>query len=125
MDTLSRFIIPGAIFLLTVASGLWLGLSGKPLNGAIFNLHKLIALAGVVLTVLQVVRGLKGAEVQAPVVGLLVLAAVCVVALFATGALMSIGKVDYSWMRTIHNIALGLLVLAMAAQVYLLAGRAG
>ena len=121
METAAKWITPGIIFLLTLASGIWLGLAGKPLNGAIFNLHKLIALAAVVLAGIQVARGLTGIQTPAWLVGLLALAALCVAALFATGALMSLGKLDYRRLRAVHNIAPAVLVLAMGVLVYLLA----
>ncbi len=125
MATSVRYIAPGIVFLLTLASGFWLSLAGKPLNGVIFNIHKLIALVAVVFTGILVARSLKGMETQALLIGLLILAALCIVALFATGALMSIGKVDYTLLRTLHNIAPAVLVLTMGAVVYLLAGRMG
>ncbi len=123
METSVRFIVPGVIFLFTLASGFWLSLAGKPLNGAIFNVHKLNALAAVVLIVIQLVRGLKGVQIQALIIGLLLLAALCVLVLFATGALMSIGRVDYLLLRTVHNIAPAVLVLTMGAAVYWLAEK--
>lgn len=36
-------------YILTVAIGIWLSQKGKPYHEALFNIHKLIALAGVVL----------------------------------------------------------------------------
>jgi hypothetical protein len=53
LDTVSRFIIPGSVFLLTLVSGVWLSCSGKPLNTGIFTVHKLIALGAVVATAIR------------------------------------------------------------------------
>ena len=53
MDTVARFVTPVIVFLLTLASGFWLSRSGKPLKTGSFTLHKLIALAAVVVTALQ------------------------------------------------------------------------
>src|SRR5271157_2139763 len=50
MDVASKFITPGILFLLTLAFGLWLSHSGKPLNTVFFTAHKLIALAAVIFT---------------------------------------------------------------------------
>ena len=44
MGFAAKLLIPGIVFLLTLASGLWLSRSGKPLKAAIFIVHKLIAL---------------------------------------------------------------------------------
>lgn len=119
MNILANFLTPGIIFLLTLAFGVWLSRSGKPYNGLLFNIHKLIALGTVILTVMRVVAALKGAETQGLVILLLVVAGLCVTALFASGALMSTGKLNYAVMLTIHRIAPALAAAGLAAAVYL------
>lgn len=127
MDTLTKFSTPGIIFLLTVATGFWLSHSGKPLNTLIFTIHKLIALAAVILAARQFYLALRDGGSQAVLIALLVLAGLCVVALFATGALMSADpagqKLAYSLLLNVHRIAPLLAVLALAMTVYFLAGR--
>lgn len=123
MEMVSKFIIPAIVFVLTIASAVWLSSSGKPLNTAIFNAHKLIALGLVVIIAIQVYGLLKNVAVQPFIIGLLVLAGLCVVALFATGALMSIGKVTYEPMRIVHIIAAVLLPIALVASIYLFSWR--
>jgi hypothetical protein len=66
---------------------------------------------------------LNNADSLALVIVLLVLAGLCVVALFATGALMSMGKLDYALMLTIHRVTPFLLVISMVLTVYLLIWR--
>ena len=105
MDTISRFILPGILFLLTLASGIWLSNSGKPLNTVIFTIHKLIALAAVVLVVIYISNILKGMEIQALTISLLAIAGLCVLGLFASGALISLGKLNYEISLSIHRIA--------------------
>jgi hypothetical protein len=119
MDTFTKFIIPGIAFLLTLVFGFWLSNAGKPYNGILFNIHKLIALGAVIVVVVQLAQTLKTVNVLAVIVAL-VLAAICVIALFASGALMSAGKLDYALMLTVHRIAPAVLVVAMALAVYLL-----
>ena len=122
MDTITKFNAPGIVFLLTLFFGVWLSNSGKPYNGILFNVHKLIALGAVILTAVQLFKVLKDTGVQVVPVLLIVIAVVCVIALFATGALMSIEKMSYQVTLTIHRLALILVVIAMAVTVYLLAG---
>jgi hypothetical protein len=119
MEPASKFITPGIIFGLTLASGVWLSSSGKPLNTLVFTIHKLIALGAVVLAAVQVAAILKSIPVQALPMALVILTGVCVVALFATGAFMSIGKAAYDLMLTIHRVALVLAPIAMAAAIFL------
>jgi hypothetical protein len=120
METASRFITPAILFVLTLASGIWLSSAGKPLHPVIFTLHKLIALGAVVLTAIQIYYIFKSTPVQTLVIVLVILTGVCVVALFATGAFMSIGKNSYDLMLAIHRVALVLAPIAMAAAIYLL-----
>ena len=123
MDTLSKFITPGLALILTLIFGFWLSKLGKPYNGILFNIHKLIALGTVIVTAMQVYKILKNLDAQASFIVLLIVAGLCVVALFASGAFMSIGNLNYQAMRTIHRIALALGFIVMAVTVYLLNGR--
>jgi len=123
METVTKFITPGIIILLTLASGIWLRNSGKPLNTLIFTIHKLIALGAVMMAGLQFSGIIKNSGGQPGLVALLVLAGLCVMALFATGALMSIGKLSYAVLLGIHRSATILAAISTTLVVYLLSGR--
>ncbi|HTX90191.1 MAG TPA: hypothetical protein VMC09_03155 [Anaerolineales bacterium] len=116
----SKFVLPGILLALTLAFGLWLSLAGKPYNSLLFNVHKLIALAAVVVVGVLVYREFRAAPPATLVVALLVLAGICVIALFATGAIMSIGTGNYQLILTIHRIALVLLPIALIGMGYFL-----
>ena len=120
MDTLSKFTLPGILFLLTLIFGFWLSKAGKPYSGLLFNVHKLIALGTVVIAVVQFSKILQTADSLALLIVLLIVAALCIVALFASGALMSLGKLDYTLTLTIHRIAPVVLVITLGVAVYLL-----
>lgn len=120
LEGLSNFLIPGIILLLTVAFGFWLSRLGKPYNGALFTVHKLLALGAVIAAGILVVGRLKSVDSQALVVILWIITVLSVIALFASGALMSADKLDYSLMRTIHRVAPVVLLLAAVLAVYLM-----
>jgi len=120
LEISSKVILPGTLFLLTLVFGFWLSRSGKPYNGILFNIHKLIALSAVIATIVQYSGMLKAADSLDLLIALLVLAIFCVVALFASGALMSMGKLDYALTLTIHRIAPVILVIALGLVTYLL-----
>ena len=122
METTSRFILPGALLLLTYAFGFWLSALGKPYNGLLFNLHKLVALSAVVFAVIQTYNLLKDANIQFIVIALAAVCVLCVITLFVTGALMSIGNLPHEPLLTVHRIALAALPLATIPMVYFLAG---
>jgi hypothetical protein len=110
---LYQFAVPSGLFILTLVFGFWLSHLGKPYNGILFNIHKLIALGAVVVMAIQMVKLLRGMEIQALVIVLLVVAALCVIALFVSGALMSAGKLEYNLMLAIHRVASFVLVAGL------------
>ena len=124
MDILSEFLNPGIGFLLTLVFGFWVGKAGKPYDGILFNIHKLIALGTVIVSALQIYRIVKSSDGQGMIIPLIVISAISVVALFASGAFMSIGKVNYRFLKSIHNITAVLAVIAMGMLIYFLNGRA-
>jgi hypothetical protein len=123
LNILSRFVIAGIVFILTLVFGFWLSRSGRPYNGLLFNIHKLIALAAVIVTVVQLVGVLKGTDLPALSIALLALAALCAVGLFVSGALMSAGKLDHALLHTIHRVALAALVITLPSAIFLLGRR--
>ena len=124
MGLAAKFVIPGLLFILTLVFGFWLSRSGKPYNGLIFNIHKLIALAAVIVAAIQTFNALKIGERQPILIVLVIVIGVCAVALFVTGALMSANKATGRATLTIHRIAPLLAVLAALGALYLLGGRA-
>lgn len=115
-----NFILPIAALLLSLAFGFWLSHKGKPYHPVLFNVHKLLALGVVILMGLQFVRYLRG--VEGTLLFLLVLAgaALLVIALFTSGALMSADKYKYAILRAVHRLASATLVLALLGLFYLL-----
>ena len=123
MDTLLKFYTPGVLFVLTVAFGFWVSYAGKSYNGILFNIHKLIALAGVIVTAMQVYQLLKTSGPDLLLIALMIVAGLCVMALFASGAFLSIGNLDYKVMKLIHNVPPVVVALAVGWIIYILTGR--
>lgn len=106
----SGFILPAVLFLATLAAGFWVSRSGKPYHTGIFTLHKLAALATVVLTVITLTKLFKVMPDQSITILMIIIAGLSVIALFATGALMSIEKnLNKAWVW-VHRA--GVLLLA-------------
>ncbi len=120
---IAKFITLGIVFLLTLVFGVWLSFVGKPYNGILFNIHKLIALGGVILAAWQIAHILKSGSYPAVLPILLVVAALCVIGLFVSGALMSAGKLNHTVMLTVHRIGLATMAIVAALTVYLLGTR--
>jgi hypothetical protein len=123
-DITSKLILSGILFLLTLLSGFWLSQAGKPYNTAIFTIHKLIALATVIIigvtirAFYQPLQANFGFEL-----GLIPLIAFLFLALFVSGALLSIGKPDAAVVLRVHQAAPLLALLSSTLILYLLVSR--
>jgi hypothetical protein len=111
METLAKFTLSGILFALALVFGFWLSHTGRPYNGPLFNIHKLIALGCVVLLGIQFSKTLHALDWQ--LVGLLTVLTLCVIALFASGSLMSAEQLDHGLMLTIHRVASMVLVAGL------------
>jgi hypothetical protein len=120
MALAAPYFMPGLLFLLTLASGAWLGLLGRPFNSLLFNLHKLIALGAVIVTGLLLRAVLRTAGVQPVPLALVIVAALSAIALFVSGALLSIGRVSYRALVTVHRVAAAVLLGALGVLLYVL-----
>jgi len=116
----SKIVLPAALMVLTLALGFWLSASGRPYKNSLFTPHKLLALAAVVFFVLRVVDLMKGSPAQGTVILLLMLACLSVLALFGTGALMSIQKSFSANWPLIHGIVAFLLLGSASGLIFLL-----
>lgn len=118
MNTISVFFTPIIGFLITVVFGFWLGKIGKPYNGILFNIHKLIALGTVIFMSIQFYKILKVIEPQ--LVISIIAVSICVLTLFTSGALLSIGNVKFETAKLMHNIAFTVAIIAAGSSIYLL-----
>jgi hypothetical protein len=119
MGSLPGFALPVIVLVVTLAFGLWLSRTGKPYNWLLFNIHKLTALAVVVLTVLQLIRAPGSADSLLLLIAVLALAALCVAGSFVSGAFMSMNRRGYSNLLAIHKIGSLGVTLTMALAVFL------
>jgi len=92
-------------YLLTLALGFWLYRTGRPYPVALFNVHKLAALGVGVMAGVQGWRAVGGAALSGGVYALILLTAASVLALFASGALLSAAKPAERPLRFTHAIA--------------------
>jgi hypothetical protein len=124
MDPTQLSIVGAGLFYLFIfLSGIWLSRSGKPLNGIILTIHKLISLAAVVFLVITIYQINQAAQLSA-----LELIAGVVTGLFflgtiITGGLLSTGKPMPAAILTTHQTTPFLTVLSTAATLYLLLSR--
>ena len=122
MNTIvSRPVIAGLLLLFTLISGVWLSNSGKPLRVAIITIHKLIALATVIVTAAYVYHLYRAVDIQTLVeLAVIAVTGLLFIVLFISGALLSLGKPLPGAILRVHQVA-PLLALAFSAlTIYLL-----
>lgn len=115
---LSKLFLPVILCVLTLGFGLWLSLLGRPYNGLLFNIHKLLALGAVVLAGVQVYVLMKAAPLTVGPTLLTIVAVLGVITLFFSGAMLSVGKMEYHLTLAIHRIALVMTPIFAGAAVY-------
>ena len=125
MDARSRLYVVGALLLLlaTLTFGIWIYFLGKPYNNALFTVHKLTGLATAVFSVLFVFRSLKIISPTSVVVIMLIIAALSVLALFTSGALMSSTSTSPLPLRTIHLIATLIFMISCGGAIFQLVSK--
>ncbi len=121
----SKMIFCGLLFLFTAISGIWLSHTGKPLNGVIFTIHKLIALSTVIVIGINVTQLYSSLDIRS-LLRLLVIAVtgLLFLALIVSGALLSLAKPAPEAILRIHQVVTLLALSASAVTVSLLI-RAG
>ena len=84
-----RLISTGILFVLIVFSGIFLTRSGRPLNAIVFAVHKLIALACLIMMILIIRALAKDAAMNPAIIVASVCTALFFVIMFATGAVQN------------------------------------
>lgn len=98
-------IFMGILLVLTVVFGIWLSSIGRPLNSALFNVHKLIAIGFVIFGFFGFRYLLKNtADVESIITIFIIVAVVSVVILFVTGGLLSFDKFSNKLTLTVHAL---------------------
>ena len=122
MSTASTSIIVGVLFLLIFLSGLWLSRSGRPLQGGISAIHKLVSLGAGVLLLVAIYQRNEAAPLGATAWMAIAATGLCFLADVASGALLSSEAARPVAVLRIHQIAPVLTVVLSGATLYLLLG---
>lgn len=119
-SVVSKFVVIGLIFLSIFLSGFWLSHSGKPYRVVPFNLHKFIALGAVIFLAVSVNRIHRTSPLNAVEMTVVAAAALCFIATFATGGVISASKNVPAFVLRLHQIFPYVTLLFSAAGVWLL-----
>jgi len=122
METITtKLTIAGILAVLTLISGVLLSNTGRPLNSVLFNLHKIIAVATVVLIIMSVVQLYKAGETRALIeLGMIVFTGLFFIALVATGGMLSFERQWPAIVLKVHQVLPLLSLVFSAISAYLL-----
>jgi hypothetical protein len=115
----SNIFIPLVLFLITVGFGFWVSKVGRPYHSGLFNIHKLFALAGVVLAVLRFRPGFSIEALTSLILLALGLTGFSVILLFASGAVMSIREDEPGIALLIHRAGPVIITICLAGMLFL------
>jgi hypothetical protein len=120
--TSSKITYFGLGIVATLISGIILSKAGRPLNSAIFSVHKLIALGTVILFAVGVRNLYRAAAVPAVQLIIAAISGLVFLALIVSGSLLSFDKLAMQPVLMIHEIAPWLALVFSTISLYLLAG---
>ena len=105
-----------ALILLVVSVGLgvWLGIAGAPYNVALQTVHKLASVGFAVLCVIFFVGEVRKTGMAAADIALAAVFVVSLIALLATGGIMSGKQQVAPLLRAVHAVSSGVLSLSAA-----------
>ena len=110
----ARLVVLAAAALIVVATGTWLSRAGRPYGTALLAAHKLLALAATVAVVMLVVQA-GSAGVLGPLgIGVAAVTAALVIALFASGGVVSAAASPAAWAVLLHRFGPYPMVALMA-----------
>lgn len=119
----TRLVVSGLLFVFTLLSGVWLSNSGKPFNSLIFSIHKLIALATVILLAICVYNLYRALDPRTFLQLVFIAASgFLFLALIVTGSLLSLNVELSGFALKAHQVAPLLALISSTITVYLLAG---
>ena len=110
--------LSSGLLLLIIVLGFVLQKSGRPYSDLVMGVHKLIALGLVVILTIFFYQFLKISPQGFLFYALLVLGILSVLALFISGGLLGLGKIEVL-MRLLHKISSTFFILALAGLFYL------
>ncbi len=112
-------LLAAASFIPIFIFGFWLQRKGKPYNGLLFNVHKLIGLAALVFLGYTFFQVNKTAPLQPVEWSVCLVTGLLFIATIITGGLMNIEKSMPAVVKGIHRVFPYLTALAAIASLYL------
>lgn len=114
----TKLIFSALLFILALLSGFWLSKTGRPLNTAIFTIHKLSVIGGIILAFFVFIPFSKSQGIDAMGISLLIVSLVLLVTSFVSGALMSFDRFADTFVHSIHKVTPIITLFPMSITVW-------
>ena len=98
-----RILIAGTAALAAFGTGIFLSSLGRPLNTAVFTVHKLLAVAGIVFLLLAVAILRQSVPSSSQPIVALIISGVLLLVLLITGSLLSFERFTETALTPIHK----------------------
>jgi hypothetical protein len=115
-----RIVSLAIMFLVIMASGIWLSNYGKPYSTLIISLHKIIALMFAIFAGMIIYQLQKPIKTTPVIIILIIIITVLILAMFVSGALLSLDKPAAALVIKTHKITPMLSAFFIAFTLYLI-----
>lgn len=115
-----RVLGTGLSFFFIFGSGIWLSLSGRPLNGGIFAIHKIVSLGVGIFLIITMYKLNQAAPLGMTTWIAIVVTGLCFLGLVVSGSLLSFDKSMTVTILRVHQILPILTLVSTAICLYLL-----
>ncbi len=113
MNIMSKSIISGLLFLITIVVGIWLNRLGRPFPTSILTVHKVTALGAVIFAVLTVISIFKTSNIPPAILPIVIAGGIFILSLYVTGILLSIEKQTNGILLIVHCLSTVLTVISV------------
>ena len=114
----------GILFLLIIVTGILLVRTGRPYNPVMFNIHKFISLAGIVLGGIFVYNAYGNIEGIPFLLPLIIVTGILYIVLLVSGGLLDLDKPFHNLLQIIHRIGSPVTIIFTIVIFYILLKKA-
>ena len=113
-----RIAIAGILIIFSIISGIWLSKIGRPLNGLIFSVHKIISLLAIVATGIVIYYSQQGIEINRTDLFLIFATGLVLLLSLISGFLLSFDKFVNDFLLYMHKFMPALIILFSILSIY-------
>ena len=114
-----RIIITGVLFIIMSLFGIWLSNSGTPYNIVLLSVHKILALLTAIAIIVTMIYLLKGVEIKAFYIILIIVSGIIFLISFVSGVLLTFDKPVSALILNTHKITSIVTAISTVLMIFL------